>query len=54
MEERGREGEEDTRPHLQFKDVDAEFRANIRDALGDLAAIDSDQVWCCYDYTSFL
>lgn len=28
-----------------FSDVGAEFRADIRNALGDLAAVDSDQVY---------
>ena len=27
-----------------FCDIGAEFRANVRNALGDLAAVDSDQV----------
>ena len=45
MERKEEEGEsEDKRPYPQFKDVDAEFRADIRNALGDLAAVDSDQV----------
>ena len=37
------EEDEGLMPH-GFQDVGAEFRANVRNALGDLAAIDSDQV----------
>ena len=47
MEEEEKEDEEeedDEEMKSDFIDVGAEFRANVRNALGELAAVDSDQV----------
>ena len=40
----GSESEEDELGDGAFNDIGAEFRADVRNALGNLAAVDSDQV----------
>ena len=43
-EDEEEEEEDDEEMKSDFIDVGAEFRANVRNALGELAAVDSDQV----------
>jgi hypothetical protein len=49
VEERDEEGNDDEGKmegeEKVFHDPTAEFMADIRNALGDMAAVDSDQVW---------
>ena len=40
----GSDSEEDELGDGAFNDIGAEFRADVRNALGNLAAVDSDQV----------